>query len=220
MKIIAINGSPRGMGGTTGRLLEEVLAGAVQAGADIEIVCLSETPIKPCLACDACHKVGICPVKDEYETLKDKLLAADAFVLATPNYLFSVTAQMKAFLDRCNGLIHLTALEGKYAALVESSGGGGDEEVLNYMGHVVSALGAQTVGSIGSPGAGPRMFPEQEALFQKARALGRDLCDSVREKRSFPEQDEKRLGFKARMQHLIGFMGECWPYEREYLAKR
>jgi len=37
MKILAINGSPRGMGGTTGRLLEEVLAGAVQAGADIEI---------------------------------------------------------------------------------------------------------------------------------------------------------------------------------------
>lgn len=220
MKILAINGSPRGMGGTTGRLLEEVLAGAVQAGADIEIVSLSETPIKPCVACDACHKVGICPVKDEYEDIREKLLAADAFILATPNYLFSVTAQLKAFLDRCNALIHLTALEGKYAALVESSGGGGDEEVLDYMQRIVNAMGAQNVGSIGSPGAGPRMFPDQEALFLKARALGRDLCDAVREKRTFPEQDGRRLGFKERMQLLIGFMGEVWPYEKEYLAKR
>lgn len=220
MKILAINGSPRGMGGTTGRLLEEVLAGAVQAGADIEIVSLSETPIKPCVACDACHKVGICPVKDEYEDIREKLLAADAFILATPNYLFSVTAQLKAFLDRCNALIHLTALEGKYAALVESSGGGGDEEVLDYMQRIVNAMGAQNVGSIGSPGAGPRMFPDQEALFRKARALGKDLCDAVREKRNFPEQDGRRLGFKERMQQLIGFMGETWPYEKAYLAKR
>lgn len=220
MKILAINGSPRGMNGTTGRLLEEVLTGVAQAGADIEIVSLSETPIKPCVACDACHKVGVCPVQDEFDSIKEKLLSCDAFILATPNYLFSVTAQMKAFLDRLNGLIHLTALEDKYAALVETSGGGGDEEVLNYMQHIVNALGAQNVGSIGSPGAGPRAFPDQEALFQKARALGKDLCDSVREKRTFPEQDGWRLGFKSRMEQLIGYMGEAWPYEREHLAKR
>ncbi|TSK04541.1 MAG: flavodoxin family protein [Geobacter sp.] len=220
MKILAINGSPRGMNGTTGRLLEEVMAGAAQAGADIEVVSLSETPIKPCVACDACHKVGICPVKDDYEIIKDKLMAADAFILATPNYLLSITAQLKAFLDRCNGLIHLTALEGKYSALVETSGGGGDEEPLEYMQRIVNAMGAQNVGSIGSPGMGPRMFPDQKALFQKARALGKELCDSVREKRSFPEQDGFRLGFKERMSHLIGFMGECWPYEKEYLAKK
>jgi len=220
MKIVAINGSPRGMKGTTGRLLEEVLAGATESGAEVEIISLADTPIQPCVACDACHKVGVCGIKDDYESIKDKLLACDAYVFASPNYLFSVTAQMKAFLDRCNGLAHCTALEGKYAALVETSGGGGDQEVLSYMERIVNSVGAQYVGSIGSPGAGPRAFPDQEALFQKARALGKDLCDSVREKRAFPEQDEWRLGFRARMQHLISFMGEYWPYEREYWAKR
>lgn len=220
MKILAINGSPRGMNGTTGRLLEEVLAGAVQAGADVEIVALSRTPIKPCVACDVCHKVGTCPIKDEFEEIKQKLLAADAFILATPNYLLSITAQLKAFLDRCNGLIHLTALEGKYAALVETSGGGGDEEVLEYMQRIVNAMGAQNVGSIGSPGAAPRAFPDQDALFQKARALGKDLCDSVREKRHFPEQDELRLGFKVGMEQLIGCVGEAWPYEQQIVSKR
>ncbi|HBG08043.1 MAG: NADPH-dependent FMN reductase [Geobacteraceae bacterium GWC2_58_44] len=220
MKIVAINGSPRGMGGTTGRLLEEVLAGAAESGAEVEIVSLSETPIKPCVACDACHRVGICSIKDEYETIKDKLVAADAFVFASPNYIFSVTAQMKCFFDRCNGLAHRTALEGKYAVVVETSGGGGDEEVLTYMQRIVNSVGAQCVGSIGSPGAGPRMFPDQEALFEKARALGRELCLCVGEKRAFPEQDGGRLAFRARMQYLVSMMGEYWPYEREFWANR
>ena len=220
MKIVAINGSPRGMGGTTGRLLEEVIAGAKESGAEVEIICLCDTPIKPCVACDACHKVGTCPIKDEYETIKGKLEACDAFMLATPNYIFSVTAQMKAFVDRCNGLAHRTALEGKYAVVVETSGGGEDEEVLNYLERIVNCQGAQCVGKIGSPGAGPRMFPDQEALFEKARALGKEVCAAVREKRAYPEQDAYRLAFKARMSYLINMMGECWPYEREYLASR
>ena len=220
MKIVAINGSPRGMAGTTGRLLEEVIAGAAESGAEVEIISLSKTVIKPCVGCDACHKIGICPIKDEYETIKDKLVAADALIYASPNYIFSVTAQMKAFFDRCNGLAHRTALEGKYAVVVETSGGGGDDEVLNYMERVVNSVGAQCVGKIGSPGAGPRMFPDQEALFEKARALGKDLCACVREKRVFPEQDEWRLAFRGRMQYLISMMGKYWPYEREYWANR
>jgi len=220
MKILAINGSPRGMKGATGRLLEEVLAGAEQAGAEVEIVCLSDTPIQPCVACDACHRVGVCGIRDDYEVIKGKLEACDAFVLASPNFIFSITAQLKCLVDRLNGLAHRTALEGKYAALVETSGGGGDEEVLDYLVRFVNSLGAQAVGIIGSPGAGPRQFPDQEALFANARVIGKALCDSVREKRHFPEQDEFRLGFRARMQHLVSIMGEYWPYEKQYWAKR
>jgi multimeric flavodoxin WrbA len=220
MKIVAVTGSPRGMKGATGRLLEEVIAGVSESGAEVEIVSLSQTPIGPCVACDACHRVGVCPIKDEYEQVKDKLMDADAFVLASPNYIFSVSGQMKCFFDRCNGLAHRTALEGKYAAVVETSGGGGDEEVLSYMERFVGSLGAQSVGRIGSPSAGPGMFPDQEALFEKARALGRDLCRCVGEKRAFPEQDAWRLEFRARMQYLISIMGEYWPYEREFWANR
>jgi multimeric flavodoxin WrbA len=220
MKIIAINGSPRGMKGTTGRLLEEVLAGVTAAGAEVDVVCLDRAEVGPCVACDVCHKVGDCPIKDDYESIKEKLVAADGFIFATPNYIFNVTAQMKAFFDRCNGLVHCSALEGKYAVLVETSGGGGDEEVLDYMKRVVSALGAVTVGGIGSPGAGPRQFPDQDVLFGKARKLGADLCASIAEKRVFPEQEAERLAFKERMQHLVGFMGEYWAYEREFWANR
>ena len=215
MKIVAIIASPRGMLGNTGRLLEEVLAGATVAGAEAEILSLKKLNVQPCVACDVCHSTGVCNINDDYEEIKEKLLACDGFILASPNYIFSVSAQMKAFFDRCNGLIHCMALEGKYAALVETSGGGGDDEVLTYMGRFVNALGASSVGGIGSPMAGIRAFPDEEALFSRARALGADLCHCIAENRAFPQQAVFHAGFKARMSGLVDFMQEQWKFEHE-----
>ena len=220
MKILALIGSPRGMKGNTGRLLEEVLTGVREEGGEVEIVSLAQAALQPCVACDACHKTGICHLHDDYETIKEQLLGCDAFILASPNYIFSVTAQMKTFFDRCNGLIHCMALDGKYAALVETSGSGDDDEVLAYMAHFAGILGALTVGSVGSPQAGIRTFPQEEELYERARDLGRELCRSTREKREFPEQEPFRQAFRARMQGVVGYMQEYWPYEREYWREK
>lgn len=219
MKILAIIASPRGMQGNTGRLLEEVLSGATAAGAETEILSLKELKVLPCVACDLCHKTGVCKVDDDYEAIKDKLLACDGFILASPNYIFSVTAQMKALFDRCNGLIHCMALEGKYAALVETSGGE-DQEVLTYMERFVNTLGALSVGGIGSPMAGIRAFPDEAALFSRAAALGKELCHCIRDKRQLPEQAAFQEGFRARMSGLVEFMQEDWEYESEFWAMK
>jgi len=216
MKILAIIASPRGMQGNTGRLLEEVLSGVKEAGAETDILSLKTLNVQPCVACDVCHKTGICGIKDDYESIKDKLLASDGFILASPNYIFSVTAQMKALFDRCNGLIHTMALEGKYAAVVETSGGGEDEEVVTYMERFVNTLGANSVGGIGSAMVGARTFPDETELYDKARNLGRELCRCVAEQRKFPEQDTFISGFRARMSGLVDFMKEEWVFEREY----
>lgn len=220
MKILAIIASPRGMQGNTGRLLEEVLSGVRKAGAETEIISLKNLNVQPCVACDLCHMTGICNIKDDYESIKNRLLACEGFILASPNYIFSVTAQMKALFDRLNGLIHCMALEGKYAALVETSGGGDDEEVITYMGRFVNTLGAYSVGGIGSPAAGIRTFPDETNLYKKARSLGSELCLSVAEQRRFPEQEMFINGFRARMAGLVAFMKEYWVFEREYWAKK
>jgi multimeric flavodoxin WrbA len=220
MKILAIIGSPRGMNGNTGRLTEEVLRGARESGAETEILSLASLSVQPCVGCDLCHKTGICTIKDDYEAIKEKLLACDGFILASPNYIFSVTAQMKALFDRCNGLIHCMALEGRYAALVETSGGGEDEEVLTYMARFVNTLGAFSVGGIGSPLAGVRTFPDEGNLFARARGLGGELCRNIKERRVFPEQNEFHAGFRARMSGLIDVMQEYWVFERDFWAKK
>jgi multimeric flavodoxin WrbA len=220
MKILAIIGSPRGIQGNTGRLLEEVLAGVEAFGAESEILSLKTLDVQPCVACDLCHKTGVCNINDDYETIKDKLLACDGFILASPNYIFSVSAQMKALFDRCNGLIHCMALEGKYAAMVETSGGGEDEDVLSYMSRFVNSLGANSVGGIGSPIAGVRTFPDEENLYAKARILGQELCQSIRDKQVYAGQDGFRKEFKLRMSGLVDIMKDYWPFERDYWAKK
>jgi len=220
MKIIAIIASPRGMEGNTGRLLDGVLTGVAAAGAETEILSLRKLKVQPCIACDVCHSTGICAINDDYEEIREKLLACDGFILASPNYIFSVTAQMKALFDRCNGLIHCMALEGKYAAVVETSGGGEDEEVLTYMARFVNTLGASSVGGIGSAMVGIRAFPDEEALFSRARDLGTNLCHSITEKRVFPQQAAFHEGFRARMSGLVDFMQEQWSFEREYWKKK
>lgn len=220
MKILAIIASARGMQGNTGRLLEEVLHGITEAGAETEIISLKTSNVQPCVACDVCHKTGVCNIKDDYESIKEKLLACDGFILASPNYIFSVTAQMKALFDRCNGLIHCMALEGKYAALVETSGGGGDAEVLTYMGRFVNTLGANAVGGIGSPMAGIRTFPDEVALYDNARKLGGELCRCIAEKRRFPEQEVFISDFKGRMSGLVDFMKDLWSFEQDCWEKK
>lgn len=219
MQILAIIGSPRGMQGNTGRLLEEVLAGAAAAGAAIEVVNLGALRLQPCVACDSCHVTGCCPLPDGFEALKSKLLSCNGFVLASPNYIFSVSAQMKTLFDRLNGLVHCLALEGKYGAVVETSGGGEDAEVLAYLERFVNILGALSVGGIGSPMAGARIFPEQEVLFARARVLGSELCRCIREKQHFPEQERHINAFRQRMAGLVEYMPH-WVYEHDYWQRK
>lgn len=220
VKILAVMGSPHGMKGNTGRLLEEVLAGVEQGGGDVELVNLVQKKVLPCLSCDVCHETGTCPINDDFEAIRTKLLACDGFILASPNYIHSVTAQMKALFDRCVGIIHCTALEGKYGAVVETSGSGEDADVVGYMARFINTVGAQSVGGIGSGMAGARRFPDEAALFAEARELGQNLCLSVREKSRFPEQDAYRNAFRARMQRLVEYRKQEWAYEYRYWQDR
>jgi multimeric flavodoxin WrbA len=43
--------------------------------------------------------------KDNFESIKQKIRVADGLILASPNYIYSVSAQLKAFMDRCGGIL-------------------------------------------------------------------------------------------------------------------
>ena len=70
-----------------------------------------------------------------------RLHTIDGFIFASPNYIASVTAQMKAFFDRSTSIIHCVSLEGKYGAVVETSGSGEDAQVIRYMERFINTLG-------------------------------------------------------------------------------
>jgi len=97
-KVLIIGGSPR-QGGNSETLCKEFARGAAEAGHDAEYITLADKKIGFCTACYACQK-GSCPQKDDAAEIIQKMLAADVLVLATPVYFYTMSAQLKALIDR------------------------------------------------------------------------------------------------------------------------
>ena len=99
MKVLGILGSPR-VGGNSDILLEQALAGAREAGAEVEKIVLSKKKISGCLDCAKCNESGVCAIQDDMPKIQKKILEADAIVHSVPLYFWAMTSQMKAYLDR------------------------------------------------------------------------------------------------------------------------
>ena len=105
-RVLIVKGSPREKGNSA-ILAEQVADGARAAGAGVESFYLHGMDINPCDACDACHGTPYsgCIVEDDMQILYPKILGADAIVIASPVYWFTVSAQTKSFMDRCYALV-------------------------------------------------------------------------------------------------------------------
>ncbi len=101
-KIIAFLGSPRKKGNTA-TVLERILAGARDAGAEVESVFLHGMDLHPCQECLVCQSVPDepgCAITDDMSGIYGKVLESDVIVLASPVFCWSVSAQMKILMDR------------------------------------------------------------------------------------------------------------------------
>jgi len=104
MKLLAINGSPRKKENTA-QLLEKVVAGAVSANAQAEIVHLRDLKYSGCISCFQCKDAtsksyGRCAVRDDLTAVLDKAHEADVIVLGSPFYFSIETAFMRACMER------------------------------------------------------------------------------------------------------------------------
>lgn len=100
MRVLAISSSPR-KGGNSDVLCDQFLKGAGEAGHETEKVRLAEMNLAPCIGCYQCGKAQKCIHEDGMEELLQNLIGADVMVLATPVYFYSMSAQIKIFIDRC-----------------------------------------------------------------------------------------------------------------------
>ncbi len=102
MKVTVFNGSPRGRDSNSHLIVEPLLEGAQQAGAETEEVFLIEKDIKYCLGCFYCwgKTPGTCTLKDDMAGLIDLFLDSDYVGIATPVYGMLMTALLKNFTDR------------------------------------------------------------------------------------------------------------------------
>ena len=181
--ILILKGSPR-KNGNSATLADQIYAGAKKAGAEVESVYLSGLEINPCDACDACQEGNDgCIVQDDMQSLYPKLEGADVIVIASPIYYFTMTAQIKSFIDRWYALEsdHGSALKGKELAIalvygdtdLYTSGGINAihtfESIARYIGLKVSGMVYGTAEHIGDA-------EKQPELMAKAFQLGESLA--------------------------------------------
>ncbi|MBZ4654301.1 MAG: NADPH-dependent reductase [Peptococcaceae bacterium] len=97
-KVLGLVASPRRMGNCEMLLKEIMLAGE---DWEKEIIYLHELEIKPCKACYRCLPSGaLCPEKDDFNYLLDKIAQSDGIILATPCYFLGPNAILKNIMDR------------------------------------------------------------------------------------------------------------------------
>ncbi|MFO7963506.1 MAG: NAD(P)H-dependent oxidoreductase [Desulfobacterales bacterium] len=216
MKIISLIGSPHGEKGNTAALLDRVHEGAMEKGASIETILLKGDTVFPCLACDACHKKGKCVQKDDFERIREKIEQAEGLILASPNYIFSVSAQLKAFMDRCCSVVHLMGFEGKYGASVITSGGGDESAIAEYMNHFLLITGVRPVGSVWATMGLLTDNRFTDDIRQSARMLGNNLVRAWKTGAMDPAVEQAMSSFRERMYRLVQWRKTEWPYEYEY----
>jgi multimeric flavodoxin WrbA len=212
MKILGINSSPRRSKSQTLRLVRSVLDGASDSGAEVELVDLCQLKIEYCNACQVCYAKGECVKKDDFQDLYQKILKSDGLILGSPNYLHSVTAQLKTLLDRMTDAIHCQLFSGKYGCAVATAGGPQHGEVTDYLTRIIIGFGASSVGSVGAMAT-----PEEIAAGEKkAFSLGKELVEAIGSKKVYPDQEKAHQEACKFFQQLVMRNQEAWAHEYEY----
>jgi multimeric flavodoxin WrbA len=182
MKVLGFVGSPR-EDGNTKIMVEEVLNGAREAGAETELFNLNQMDIAPCQACMHCKEnEGECGTDDDMQTAYAQIREADAFVLGTPVYMWQMSAQAKLFTDRLYANFK-TGFEDKYGqkavALVFSQGNPDKnlfQEYFYYTQNMFEFLGYNVVGLISSQDNSiPGAVENKKEVLDQARELGMKL---------------------------------------------
>lgn len=99
-KVLILSGSPR-IGGNSDMLCDEFMRGAVEHGNEVEKINVSNKKITPCSACYFCKTHdGKCVYNDDMTEVLQKIIDCDVLVLASPVFFYSISAQLKAVIDR------------------------------------------------------------------------------------------------------------------------
>ncbi len=179
--IMVIKGSPREKGNSS-ILADQTAEGAKAAGAQVESFSLHRMDIRPCDACDTCQETGVCVLRDDMQVLYPKLVEADAIVIASPIYWFTVSAQTKLFIDRWYALESSqgNALRGKQFGILLTYGdsdpySSGAINAIRTFQDMMRYIGANIAGIVYGTAMDVGDMQKQPELMERAYKLGQKL---------------------------------------------
>ena len=123
MKILALVASRR-KNGNTALLARTVMEAARTANPELEteLLFLGDYTIDACTGCEGCRNSWNCIIKDDFGGIIQKIDAADGIILASPTYWYSVTSDMKRFIDRCYSLIQYPVNRHQWTGKYDNTG--------------------------------------------------------------------------------------------------
>jgi len=131
MKVTSILGSPRKQGNTNRALrwVEDELGRLDHRVSRIDVVDHNVNGCKGCGTCQTSNDRPGCPQKDDVPDILSRLFDSDVVLYASPNYMWGLSSQMKALIDRHCCVVTgfgtsswQSLLDGKRVALVVTCG--------------------------------------------------------------------------------------------------
>jgi len=156
-------------------ICDSLIEGAEQNGNQVTKIHLGKLNISGCTGCDYClaHN-GQCSIRDDMDIVYPALDQADVIVFASPIYFFSMSAQLKAVIDRfypraytgyhCKQSIFLTVCGDSNASVM-------DPAIASYK-MIVDYMGCEDIGIIGVTNVNGKGDILNHPSLEKARLLG------------------------------------------------
>lgn len=183
MKIIGFVGSPR-KNGNTDFLVQQILKGAAEEGAETKVFYLNDLNFKGCQGCNYCKEKGRCRQQDDMTPLYDEIASADGIIIGSPVYMGYMSGQTKLFIDRWYAFFQnpvSSLAQGKKVAFVFSQMTPDEALYLNTftsIGQTLSALFGLELKDILVAGGmkDAETAQKNNELMQKALILGKQLA--------------------------------------------
>lgn len=182
-KVVAYIGTRKGEKSNTYKFTKAILDKCKEKSEniDFEIITSSKFLINACLGCEKCFVSGVCSLDkvDEASKLKEKLLAADMVIFASPVYAHNVSGDMKIFIDRISYWLHNMKLNGKYAAVISTTLSNGHLTAISYLEKMMHFFGAKMLFKINCTVGDPEEFTNEEWLDKKSDELSHKIITAL-----------------------------------------
>ncbi len=183
MRAVIFNGSAR-EGGNTARMIQELEGALTAGGVESEVVNLAGKKVHGCTACYKCgeNKDQKCAVTGDFvNDCIEKMVTADAIVLASPTYFSDVTSEMKALIDRAGMTSRMNGdmLKRKVGAGVSVARRGGAIHTFDTLNHFFligqMIVPGSSYWNLGFGGAKGEVEKDEEAMTIM-RTLGENMA--------------------------------------------
>ena len=103
--IVVITGSPR-KNGNSFAMTDSFIKAAKAKGHTVTRFDAAMMKLDGCHACETCYKTGKpCSFDDDFNTIAEAILDADALVFTMPVYWYSIPSKIKSVIDRIYSLV-------------------------------------------------------------------------------------------------------------------